>query len=103
MWDAITGAPLHSFQHKHVVKTVDWSPDSKRLATGGNEGIMRIFDITHPEKAPLEFVQSKDEVGCTYNPFWVTSCCLLLTLRTLYIFFDRKTISQNEGGFNFKM
>lgn len=62
VWDAITGSSLHSFQHKHVVKTVDWSPNSKRLATGGNEGVLRVFDITEPEKKPLEFVMNKDEV-----------------------------------------
>ena len=62
VWDAITGSPLHSFPHKHVVKTVDWSPNSRRLATGGNEGVLRVFDILHPDKDPLEFIQNKDEV-----------------------------------------
>ena len=63
VWDAITGSSLYSFPHKHVVKTLDWSPDSKRLATGGNEGILRVFDISQPEKKPLEFVQSTSEVS----------------------------------------
>ena len=62
VWDAITGAPLHSFPHKHVVKTLDWSPNSRRLATGGNEGVLRVFDIMYPEKDPMEFMQSKSEV-----------------------------------------
>jgi WD40 repeat protein len=64
VWDAITGTPLHSFQHKHVVKTVDWSPNSRRLATGGNEGVLRVFDIMHPDQEPLQFVQNKEEVCC---------------------------------------
>ena len=62
VWDAITGKSLYSFPHKHVVKALDWSMDSKRLATGGHEGILRVFDITKPKKEPLEFVQSTKEV-----------------------------------------
>lgn len=63
VWDAITGSSLYSFPHRHVVKTLDWSLDSRRLATGGHEGILRIFDITSPKREPLEFVQSAKEVS----------------------------------------
>ena len=45
------------------MKTLDWSLDSRRLATGGHEGILRIFDITSPKREPLEFVQSAKEVS----------------------------------------
>lgn len=62
VWDAITGQSLYSFPHKHVVKTLDWSLDSKRLATGGHEGVLRVYDITQPKKEPLMFVQSPKEV-----------------------------------------
>mmetsp|Transcript_16594 Transcript_16594/g.34867 ORF Transcript_16594/g.34867 Transcript_16594/m.34867 type:complete len:326 (-) Transcript_16594:352-1329(-) len=58
VWDAITGSSLYSFPHKHVVKTLDWSHDSKRLATGGHEGILRVYDVSKPKETPLEFVQS---------------------------------------------
>lgn len=62
VWDAITGSSLHTFPHKHVVKTLDWSPDSRRLATGGNEGKLRVYDLSKPEADPLVFVQSPDEI-----------------------------------------
>ena len=62
VWDAITGKSLYNFTHKHVVKTLDWSYDSKKLATGGHEGILRIYDISKPNDDPLEFVQSTKEV-----------------------------------------
>ena len=53
------------------MKTLDWSPDSKRLATGGNEGILRVYDIVNPTKEPLEFVQSTSEVSnFIYVNFW---------------------------------
>ena len=37
VWDAITGAELHSFTHGHIVKTVEFSPDSRRFVSGGHE------------------------------------------------------------------
>lgn len=58
VWDAITGSLLWNFPHKHIVKTCDFSPDSKRLATGGHEGILRIYDLTKPKDAPWEIVLS---------------------------------------------
>ncbi|CAB9524608.1 threonine kinase receptor-associated protein [Seminavis robusta] len=45
VWDAITGQSLWQFPHKHIVKTVDFTPNLKRLASGGHEGIVRIFDL----------------------------------------------------------
>ena len=62
VWDAITGKELMAFPHKHIVKTVDFSPDSKRLATGGHEGLLRIFDLANPQAQPLMMAQSPDKV-----------------------------------------
>lgn len=45
VWDAITGETLFELPHKHIVKTCVFSPDSKRLATGGKEGTLRIYDL----------------------------------------------------------
>jgi len=58
VWDAITGSELFVFAHKHIVKTVDFSPDSRRLATGGHEGILRIYDLVNRQtKKPIEIMQ----------------------------------------------
>jgi serine-threonine kinase receptor-associated protein len=46
VWDAITGQSLIEMPHQHIVKSCVFSPDSKRLATGGKEGLLRIFDLT---------------------------------------------------------
>jgi len=60
VWDAITGDALWLLPHVHVVKTVDFSLDSTRLATGGHEGLLRIYDLLSPDfkssnsKAPSE-------------------------------------------------
>ena len=32
-------------EHKHIVKSVDFSSDRARLATAGHEGMVRIFDV----------------------------------------------------------
>ena len=45
IWDALSGEELHSFAHKHIVKTVDFSADSENLLTGSNEKMLRIFDL----------------------------------------------------------
>jgi len=61
VWDAITGKELMAFPHKHIVKVVDFSPDSKRLATGGHEGLLRIYDLANPQAQPLAMAQSSDK------------------------------------------
>ena len=53
VWDAITGTELHTFTHKHIVKTVEFSPDSRKFVSGGHEGKLRIFDLVDPEAVPL--------------------------------------------------
>jgi len=49
VWDAITGAELYTFAHKHIVKTVEFSPDSRKFVSGGHEGKLRLFDLVEPE------------------------------------------------------
>jgi serine-threonine kinase receptor-associated protein len=67
VWDAITGKELYNFVHDHVVKTVDWSSNSKWLATGGHEGILRIFDIENPEKEPRKLFVISPRNGVNNN------------------------------------
>lgn len=52
VWDAIKGEEVHSFQHKHIVKSVNFSTDSNHLCTGSNEKLVRIYDLNKPEEAP---------------------------------------------------
>lgn len=52
VWDAIKGEEIHSFQHNHIVKSVNFSTDSNYLCTGSNEKIVRIYDLNKPETAP---------------------------------------------------
>lgn len=53
VWDTISGAQLHEFSHKHIVKAVAFSPDSNHLLTGSNEKLLRIFDLQKPDSEPV--------------------------------------------------
>lgn len=48
LWDALSGEELHSFTHKHIVKSVHFSSDSQQLLTSSNEKLLRIFDLQNP-------------------------------------------------------
>lgn len=64
VWDAVTGKTLWEFPHKHIVKTLDFSEDSTRLATGGHEGLLRIYNLTSNEveqQTPLTIPQRPDK------------------------------------------
>eukprot|EP00753_Platysulcus_tardus_P009457 PLAT212.12.p2 GENE.PLAT212.12~~PLAT212.12.p2 ORF type:complete len:335 (-),score=168.74 PLAT212.12:34-1038(-) len=49
LWDALTGDLLHTWEeHRHIVKTVAFSNDDKRLLTGGKDKHLRIFSLGEP-------------------------------------------------------
>jgi len=52
IWDALTGDCKHTFEHKKIVKTVDFSKDSGRILTGGMEKLLRVWDLQKPTDAP---------------------------------------------------
>lgn len=52
VWDALTGKELHSFMHTRIVKSVNFSADSKKILTAGQDKTLRIFDLTKPDAAP---------------------------------------------------
>lgn len=49
IWDAVSGDELHTFSHKHIVKSVDFSRDSKLLLTASQEKKLKIFDLEKHE------------------------------------------------------
>ncbi|KJE91798.1 hypothetical protein CAOG_08643 [Capsaspora owczarzaki ATCC 30864] len=55
IWDAIAGTEMYSFAHKHIVRTVEFSKDASKLATGSAEKKIRLFDLQRPEAEPVIF------------------------------------------------
>ncbi|KAH9548776.1 hypothetical protein CY35_11G105500 [Sphagnum magellanicum] len=43
---------LHSFEHKHIVRTCAFSESTTHLLTGGSEKVLRIFDLNRPDAPP---------------------------------------------------
>eukprot|EP00798_Chlamydomonas_sp_ICE-L_P012499 gene12499-15713_t len=74
VWDACTGTQLHEFAHNHIVRGTAWSPDNK-LATGGMEKFIRIFDVAQPEAPPTTLPKAE---GGIRNLVWLQGGNLLL-------------------------
>jgi len=56
VWDAKTGEEDMSLQHKHIVKSVNFSSDGGSLATGSNDKVLRIYDLeVQPSQASVTF------------------------------------------------
>jgi len=55
VWDALTGEEELTLQHKHIVKSVNFSNDSAALATASNDKVLRIFDLEQPSEPILKF------------------------------------------------
>jgi len=53
LWNACTGDVIHTFPHKHIVKTTVFSRDNSQIFTGGQEKKLRVFDLNAPETAKL--------------------------------------------------
>ncbi|KAJ9140927.1 hypothetical protein P3X46_031517 [Hevea brasiliensis] len=62
VWDALTGDELHSFEHKHIVRSCAFSVDTRLLLTGGVEKVLRIFDLSRPDAPPREVDKSPGSV-----------------------------------------
>lgn len=46
---------MHSFKHKHIVKTVSFDEKSNHLITGSNEKLIRVYDLSQPNAEPQVF------------------------------------------------
>lgn len=93
VWDAITGAALWEFPHKHIVKCVDFSADSKRLATGGHEGLLRIYTL--PDTEPQVIPQDKSKkVVITKCNWWKENVVLAADNKGVVRFWDLSSPEQ---------
>jgi len=54
LWDALSGTEIHNFNHGRIVKSVRFSNDNKQILTGGQDKILRLFDLSQPDSDPLK-------------------------------------------------
>lgn len=45
VWDAMSGEVVAHFDHRHVVKSVEFTPNGDKLMTAGHEKLLRVFDV----------------------------------------------------------
>jgi len=68
IWCALTGDQMHSFQHNHIVRSVDFSLDGSKLMTGGQEKKVRIFDLENANAEPQVF---EGHMGTVRRCIWI--------------------------------
>uniref|UniRef100_A0A7S3LHF8 Serine-threonine kinase receptor-associated protein n=1 Tax=Aplanochytrium stocchinoi TaxID=215587 RepID=A0A7S3LHF8_9STRA len=61
LWNSISGKEIHTFDHKHIVKSVEFSKDGTQLLTGGLDKTLRIFDLGNPDQTPIS-LDAKDKI-----------------------------------------
>jgi len=75
LWDACSGNQLHEWQHNHIVRSTAFASDSSKLATGGMEKFVRLFDVVKPEAAPETLPVQGSGIRCLT---WVQNDSILL-------------------------
>lgn len=61
LWCASSGKELVELRHRHIVRSVDFSPDTEQLATGCQDGVLRVFRTAQPDKEPMEISSGSKE------------------------------------------
>jgi len=61
IWDATNGLELRSVTHKHIVKSVAFSPDSTRIVAGCQDGVIAISDVAKTDATPVILAH---QAGC---------------------------------------
>jgi len=78
LWCVTTGKELCELKHKHVVKSVDFSPDSNLIVSGCQDGLLRIFQTSRPDASPLEVRAAADVNDAVTKCLWSTEADGLL-------------------------
>jgi len=53
LWDAISGAELREFSHKHIVKSVEFTPSGDQLLTASSDKTCKLWDLAGGGAEPL--------------------------------------------------
>jgi serine/threonine protein kinase/WD40 repeat protein/tetratricopeptide (TPR) repeat protein len=68
VWDAASGERLFHEVHATEIRSVTFSPDGSRVATGGKEGIVRVFGAEHGRERAALFTGCTIVAGLAFGP-----------------------------------
>lgn len=54
LWDALTGDEIRTLPHSRIVKTARFSKDDKKVVTGGQDKIIRVWDLEKADADPTK-------------------------------------------------
>lgn len=68
LWDAVDGVEKATLEHSHIVKSVDFTADDKRLATGTQDRKLRIYDLASTAAPVAEMMHAKGVRKVLWTP-----------------------------------
>jgi eukaryotic-like serine/threonine-protein kinase len=68
VWDATSGEKVFRVASVSALWSVAFSPDGTRLATGGKEGIVRVYDATDGQECAASFAACRVISGLAFSP-----------------------------------
>lgn len=68
LWDATTGDLIFTYEHQHIVRAIDFSPDGTKLVTGGKKKIIRVFSVTEPGEPLVKMNQASAITKALWTP-----------------------------------
>lgn len=76
VWNAINGIELFSFTHQKIVKCANFAADGGRILTGGQEKIIRLFDLEKTDASATELLGHDDTLKSAY---WLSNDQLIIS------------------------
>jgi len=64
VWDAVSGEEKAQFQHKHIVRSVRFGDKREVLTTGGEEKLIRLYDLEKTDSDPTELPTAPGNIRC---------------------------------------
>ncbi|KAJ9067741.1 hypothetical protein DSO57_1036136 [Entomophthora muscae] len=103
VWNACSGETLHSFTHKHIVRTADFNKEGNKIITGGYEKKIRLYDLSSPDSPPTEFGELPSNIK---NLIWNSETNLIYSScedKTLRIWDTRTSTVVKSLDLNFNV
>ncbi|KAJ3417354.1 hypothetical protein HDV05_004819 [Chytridiales sp. JEL 0842] len=92
VWNNVTGQPIATFPHKHVVRVVDISDDGRYVLTGGLEKKVRVFDMQMQGMTNPDSKDGPEPIRCLEGNSNDVKCALLDAVHGLVFNGDGKEL-----------